>query len=248
MTTTWTVIVCGGVLLFAVVGLILLGLKRRSEEKEFALDGPQDFDDEPCCCHPSYTRDDCPLGFDDPDPVHGHPAEASAADEAKLRGDWERIGRDMERALGLLGIHDDGKPVESTRPLDDDDRATDGRYQREVLGIWPSAAKPKPRTRYYVSPTLDKADGREVDKAEYVRVERSQGFRNTLGFPDEPATSSFGGKTACGWTVYDTGATRTPWTDPNREVEQADDRGTTAPQPDFDDEYWAKIPEQWRRS
>lgn len=31
----------------------------------------------------------------------------------------------------------------------------------------------------------------EVDKAEYVREERSADFRNTLGRPDEPATAAF---------------------------------------------------------
>lgn len=110
-----------------------------------------------------------------PPPLEMFPPELQAIivrDSAKLRAEAEATLRDT------LGVRDDGKPVESMRPLDDD-RATDGRYQREVLGIWPQA---------------------------------------------------------------------TPATDPNREVEQADDRGTTAPQADFDDAYWAKIPEQWRRS
>lgn len=31
----------------------------------------------------------------------------------------------------------------------------------------------------------------EVDKAEFVRRERGAGFRNTLGYPDEPATAAF---------------------------------------------------------
>lgn len=31
----------------------------------------------------------------------------------------------------------------------------------------------------------------EVDKAEYVRRERDAEFRNTLGYPDEPATAAF---------------------------------------------------------
>ncbi len=36
-------------------------------------------------------------------------------------------------------------------------------------------------------------DGAEVDKAEYVRVERACGFRNTMGQPEEPGTSMFAG-------------------------------------------------------
>lgn len=44
-----------------------------------------------------------------------------------------------------------------------------------------------------------RADGyewRQVDKAEYVRIERLAGFRNTMGQPAEPATASFSGR---GW-------------------------------------------------
>lgn len=41
-------------------------------------------------------------------------------------------------------------------------------------------------------------DGTEVDKAEYIRVERACGFHNTLGQPDEPATSWFQGHDPAG--------------------------------------------------
>lgn len=37
---------------------------------------------------------------------------------------------------------------------------------------------------------------RSATKAEYVAAERSAGFRNTLGQPDEPATSAFAGTVA----------------------------------------------------
>lgn len=43
--------------------------------------------------------------------------------------------------------------------------------------------------RYFV--TTDARGEREVDKAEYVKVERLAGFNNTLGQPLEPATASF---------------------------------------------------------
>jgi hypothetical protein len=35
----------------------------------------------------------------------------------------------------------------------------------------------------------------EVTEKEYVDAERAEGFHNTLGQPDKPATSSFSGKT-----------------------------------------------------
>lgn len=34
----------------------------------------------------------------------------------------------------------------------------------------------------------------EVSKADYVAAERNAGFHNTLGQPEEPATSAFSGK------------------------------------------------------
>lgn len=42
---------------------------------------------------------------------------------------------------------------------------------------------------------LQRGDGpwREVTKVDWVRAERSAGFRNTLGKPDEPGTGGFGG-------------------------------------------------------
>jgi hypothetical protein len=43
--------------------------------------------------------------------------------------------------------------------------------------------------RFFV--TTDDRGEREVDKAEYVDVERQAGFRNTMGWPGEPATSGF---------------------------------------------------------
>lgn len=58
--------------------------------------------------------------------------------------------------------------------------------------------------RYY----LGKRTGhnREVDKATYVYYERQAGFRNTLGQPNEPATSSFSGTNdtveICGYIDY----------------------------------------------
>jgi len=42
-------------------------------------------------------------------------------------------------------------------------------------------------------------DGNQVSKAEYVAAERAAGFRNTLGQPDEPATSWWHGVGADGF-------------------------------------------------
>jgi hypothetical protein len=39
----------------------------------------------------------------------------------------------------------------------------------------------------------DGQNWRAATKAEYVAAERAAGFNNTLGQPDEPATSAFGG-------------------------------------------------------
>lgn len=44
------------------------------------------------------------------------------------------------------------------------------------------------KRRYFIR---EKPKWREVDKATYVRHERYAGFRNTMGQPDEPATSGF---------------------------------------------------------
>ncbi len=44
-------------------------------------------------------------------------------------------------------------------------------------------------TRYFV--TTDDRGERQVDRAEFVAVERRAGFRNTLGRPDEPGTGGF---------------------------------------------------------
>ncbi len=43
----------------------------------------------------------------------------------------------------------------------------------------------------------------QVTKQEYVRVERAAGFNNTMGQPDEPATSGFVGLDgSCGVTLF----------------------------------------------
>lgn len=46
------------------------------------------------------------------------------------------------------------------------------------------------KKRYYI--TVGSLPRVEVTKAEYVQTERTCGFYNTLGQPDEPATSAFG--------------------------------------------------------
>lgn len=70
------------------------------------------------------------------------------------------------------------------------------------------AALPVPRTRYYVTPKG--GTEQEVGKPEYVDAERRNGFRNTLGFPAEPATSAFGGMYDSGRTDYYVGPTPDP--------------------------------------
>jgi hypothetical protein len=44
--------------------------------------------------------------------------------------------------------------------------------------------EPNSTFKYFVN-------GNEVTKTEYVAAERRNGFRNTIGFPEEPATSSW---------------------------------------------------------
>lgn len=44
---------------------------------------------------------------------------------------------------------------------------------------------------------------KEVSKEEYVDAERLNGFYNTLGFPDEPATSAFSGMFHRGHTEFE---------------------------------------------
>lgn len=44
---------------------------------------------------------------------------------------------------------------------------------------------------------------REVDKSEYVVVERASGFHNTMGRPDEPATASFSGGDGTQGTTFE---------------------------------------------
>lgn len=57
--------------------------------------------------------------------------------------------------------------------------------------------------RYFI--TVEGAPEREVTKAVYVDIERGCGFRNTLGQPDEPATSSFGSGGIRGRIAYGRG-------------------------------------------
>lgn len=45
--------------------------------------------------------------------------------------------------------------------------------------------------KYFLGTT--KGEYKEVTKEEYVIAEREAGFYNTLGMPDEPATSAFVG-------------------------------------------------------
>jgi hypothetical protein len=46
------------------------------------------------------------------------------------------------------------------------------------------------RRRYFIR-TAGEPKWVETDKATYVRHERNAGFHNTMGQPDEPATSGF---------------------------------------------------------
>lgn len=62
--------------------------------------------------------------------------------------------------------------------------------------------------RYFL--TYHLGEEREVTKDEYVRAERAVGFHNTLGQPHEPATSSFGGASVRGRTVYVPAGETTP--------------------------------------
>lgn len=69
--------------------------------------------------------------------------------------------------------------------------------------------------RYYV--TTDARGEREVDKAEYIRVEQGAGFRSKGG-PNFPATASFGSSGIHGSV---SGRIQYAWTD------EIDDEGTT---------------------
>lgn len=44
---------------------------------------------------------------------------------------------------------------------------------------------------------------KEVSKQDYVDAERLNGFYNTLGYPEEPATSAFGGMYHQGRTEFE---------------------------------------------
>lgn len=54
--------------------------------------------------------------------------------------------------------------------------------------------------RYFL--TVSGAPETEVSKERYVAAERSHGFHNSLGMPDEPATSSFGSGVVSGRIAY----------------------------------------------
>lgn len=54
--------------------------------------------------------------------------------------------------------------------------------------------------RYFL--TRDDSDEKEVTKEEFVHAERAAGFKNTMGFPDEPATASFGASNVSGRVQY----------------------------------------------
>jgi hypothetical protein len=46
--------------------------------------------------------------------------------------------------------------------------------------------------KYYLKPDWQ-TEWTEVTKEEFVKAERAAGFRNTMGEPNEPATSGFSG-------------------------------------------------------
>lgn len=46
--------------------------------------------------------------------------------------------------------------------------------------------------RFWLSDSIFEPQWREVTKEEYVRAERQAGFHNSMGQPNEPATTSFG--------------------------------------------------------
>ncbi|MEU8158135.1 hypothetical protein AB0B94_31155 [Micromonospora sp. NPDC048986] len=61
-------------------------------------------------------------------------------------------------------------------------------------------------TRYFLR-SPNEAEFIEVSKERYVAAERAAGFRNTLGQPDEPATSAFNAADGTrGTTVFDLAA------------------------------------------
>lgn len=57
--------------------------------------------------------------------------------------------------------------------------------------------------RYWLALDLEKPNWVEVTKEQYVKAERSAGFRNTMGQPDEPATASFGSNGGVRGTTFD---------------------------------------------
>jgi len=188
------VILCACLLPWLVSGAVGTRLALLRDEREFALDGAQDFDDEPCCCHPSYARDACPLGFDDPD------------------------------------------------------------------------------LRYFVTRPAIGWHEHEITKHEYIRLEHEFGWRQPGDTPGEPVTHWFCHRfTASAWTTRDGDRgdapthfghvstaswidpsrtvhldDRKPWSDPNREIEQVDDRGTRETQPAAtDEEYFSRPLDIW---
>ncbi len=55
---------------------------------------------------------------------------------------------------------------------------------------------------FWISHPWDIGAYLKVSKADYVRAERDQGFRNSLGFADEPATAKFFGPDGISGTTF----------------------------------------------
>lgn len=55
--------------------------------------------------------------------------------------------------------------------------------------------------KYFLQEKL--GDYQEVSKEDYVDAERLNGFYNTLGYPEEPATSAFTGMYHQGYTEFE---------------------------------------------
>ena len=89
---------------------------------------------------------------------------------------------DVMRFVGALSIDvDHGSPTYGKVVIDPgelEEKLAEFMRNRGCFPEWNSEFK------YFVN-------GEEVTKAEYVAAERRNGFRNTIGFPEEPATSSW---------------------------------------------------------
>ena len=55
--------------------------------------------------------------------------------------------------------------------------------------------------RYFLK--TDWTNWKEVTKEQWVRAERSAGFHNTMGQPDEPGTGGFSAYGVCGKLLYE---------------------------------------------